>query len=304
MSNELFRDRTKRRLLAYGLRCGLPYGLLRWTNRCLDTIAHPLDTWRRKQEASRLLKGSDWADTVSRDKAWRAFGPGELPGVGPIIEAGREIFERKSKEGLPDRGGNPFHMLCAPEDLARHPEMIEAALSSPLVDIATSYFGSVPKLAYMDVWVSRPNVEDTPFHSQRYHLDKMDVGILTLFIMLKDCGEEDGPFVLLPADISRDVCRATGYASISALGDGRLDDEAVAANSRPEDLLTITGKAGAVAIVDPTVCLHYGSRCSTGERVVAVVRYMKAHRSRLTMAHIVDKARFANKPLADLLIAE
>ncbi len=56
MKDEPLRYRTKRRLMAYGLRCGLPYDLLLWLNRCIDTLAHPLDT-RLGENGSRLLGG-------------------------------------------------------------------------------------------------------------------------------------------------------------------------------------------------------------------------------------------------------
>jgi hypothetical protein len=155
---------------------------------------------------------------------------------------------------------------------------METALSEPLVDAATGYFGSVPRLFYLDVWVTRPNIEDDHYGSQLYHLDKMDDGMLSLFVNVSDVDRDCGPLTFIPANVSRRIREGTDYERIDILGDGRLTDEMVFAHCSRDEEVEIVGRPGTGGFVDTSRCLHAGSRCKNGERVIMVIRYCPAYR--------------------------
>ena len=70
--------------------------------------------------------------------------------------------------------------------------------------------------------VTRPNLKEDLYHSQLYHLDKPDAGILTLFLNVFDVKEENGPFTVYCRRICRSVCekqRATIEFRYSAMED-------------------------------------------------------------------------------------
>jgi hypothetical protein len=273
------RHRLKQRIAHYGMRCGIPYSGLRLAMHAVDLASRPADALGRRRAARRLARASAWAGYIPRQTGYRRFEPNEIPGLAPFLEAGRRLYARHAGGALADRGRNPFHMLLTRADLEQQPVFLATALSAPLLEAAAGYLGTVPRLFYIDLWVTRPNLETRHYNSQLYHLDQPDNGIVSLFLNVFDVAPENGPFTFLPADVSRRVRKATRYDRRSILGDGRLDDAEVFRHCRHEDEVAFVGPAGSGGFVDTSVCLHAGSRCQAGERVVLVIRYMPAYRT-------------------------
>jgi len=301
MVSEASRKYFKQLLSAASAKAGLPYEGLKVTLDLIDISAHPSDAYRRWRLARSSSK-SPWSGFLPQDKGYCKFVPGEIPGMDKLVEAGREIYQRQSATALNDRGQNPFHRLLSPELIEEFPVLMETALSRPLIDAVTCYFSSVPRLFYMDLWVTRPNLDTSLYSSQLYHLDKPDTGIATLFLNIHDVKPENGPFTFLPADISRRVRKATGYDHISILGDGRINDAEVFEHCGKDDEVSLSGPAASGGIVDTSVCLHAGSRCTAGERVILVMRFVPGFRAGFSYDDWFRSARTNGDPVRKLVV--
>jgi hypothetical protein len=57
MNLDIARWWLKQRLYAYGMRAGIPYPVLRSAANLSDAAGHPLDAWRRRALARRVIVG-------------------------------------------------------------------------------------------------------------------------------------------------------------------------------------------------------------------------------------------------------
>jgi len=287
-------------LYHYGLKFGLPFQLLRRVADTCDVMRQPGDYIRRRYLARELLNQSVWGCYVSRKSASRNFGPGEIPGLDHLAEIGREIYRRRTASGGPTNASaenNPFAQLLHENDFVDYPEILEIALSRPIMEIMCGYFGTIPRLDDIDLWVTEPNSKDGgDFGSQLFHLDKPDRHYVSLFLNVHDICKENGPLTFLPANATDQVRRKTAYEKCYYLGNGRLSDDLLFQHTDPGKLVQLTGPAGAGGIVDTSECLHCGSRCLTGKRVVFVFRFTLAHKAAIRHAtHIAKFYAGSNK---------
>ena len=270
-------------LFHYGIKAGLPFRLLRAVLEAYDIGRRPRDVLNRRRLATEILRDSPWRGFLPRVAGHRRFGAGEMPGFDRLVEVGRALYAEHARAD-PDRlvrpENNPFAPLLGATDFAAQPALLEVALSRPMVDILSDYFGAVPCLDNVDIWVTRPNLESAGgFSSQLFHLDKPERSYVTAFVNLFDVAPENGPLAYLPAAETATVRRRTRYDRLYYLSHGRLDDEEVFRVVDPAALVTLDGPAGAGAFVDTSTCLHSGSRCEAGERVLMVLTYMPAHKA-------------------------
>ena len=155
------------------------------------------------------------------------------------------------------------------------PQLVDFSVKDSMLKILVPYYGILPELSYMSVFVSGfadPFMPDSkPLGTQCFHCDNHDLRHVKLFCFLADVDEKDGPLTLLPSDKTAWLLRKTGRRWRTS--PFRVDEE-VLRFFREDDFVRITGSAGTVAIVDTTNCLHYGSRCqSNGQRTVFVIHY-------------------------------
>jgi hypothetical protein len=267
-------------IYAYGLRARLPFSLLKRGVDFLDALKRPFDWHRRRRMAGAVVTGSKWQGFFTKEKGMAAFAPGEIPGLENVHLLGQRIYKEHKDEILKSGRGrseyNPFHFLLIDEEVSAYPELVEAALCDPLMEMLTGYFGAVPRLQNVNMWIATPDEEN--IGSNLFHLDKPDVHFVTVFINVFPVAVENGPVTALPADLSHRACLETHYQSLYYNGDGRLPDVNMLNHCSEEDLFRLTGPAGAGAICDTSTCLHYGSRCRSGERVSVVLRYAPAHK--------------------------
>ena len=209
-----------------------------------------------------------------------ALAPGEIPGLENVHLLGQRIYKEHKDEVLKSSRGkneyNPFHVLLTDEEVSAYPELVKAALSEPLMEMLTDYFGAVPRLQNINMWIATPDEAD--IGSNLFHLDKPDVHFVTVFINVFPVALENGPVTALPADLSHQACLETHYESLYYNGDGRLPDVNMLSHCSEKNLFALIGPEGAGAICDTSTCLHYGSRCRSGERVSVVFRYAPAHK--------------------------
>ena len=267
-------------IYAYGLRAGLSFQFLKGVVDFLDAMKHPVDWHRRRRMAKSVVSGSKWRGFFTKEKGMAAFAPGEIPGLENVHLLGQRIYNERKDEILKSGRGrteyNPFHFLLTDEEVGDYPELLEAALSDSMMEIMTDYFGAVPRLQNIHMWIATP--DEVNIGSNLFHLDKPDVHFVTVFINVFPVVLENGPVTALPADLSHQACLETHYESLYYNGDGRLPDVNMLSHCGEENLFRLVGPAGAGAICDTSTCLHYGSRCRSGERVSAVFRYAPAHK--------------------------
>lgn len=302
----LLKNRLRSYIYHYGLKAGLPFAAVQGMVNLCEKLPHLRDHLVRRRLGRRIAATSVWRDFLSRDRGVRTFASGEVPGLNLMVRIARELYEshRGRLEGQVPHGSNPFYTLLDADDFRAHPELVEIATSGPLAKSAAAYFGVVPRLENIDLWVTRPNIhEDGLYNSQLFHLDKVGDGYFSIFVNVFEVTAENGPVTVLPADKSAVVRRATNYERRSVFGNGRISDEELLASCRREDIIELCGPAGSGAMVDTSRCFHYGSRCRAGERVILVLSYVPAYRFK---SHHVQKfvVRPANNTwLTDLLLA-
>ena len=80
-----------------------------------------------------------------------------------------------------------------------------------------------------------------------------------------------------------------------------LSDESVFNVLPHSSLRKLTGKVGSVFAIDATNSLHYGSRCSEGERVALIFSYSSYHNDEETSDFLDSLPRLKNlTPLQEM----
>lgn len=212
------------------------------------------------------------AVVVPASKGFALFAPEQFEGVEDVTLRCGQIFEARRAE-LSEQAFviNPNKLfllsVLAGNDFCEHPDLLRFMVSRPILDVATRYLGTVPLLAGANLWWSPPN--DSAASSQLFHTDNEDWRQLKVFVNIFDTSDEQGPFTLLPADISESVCRRHRYVT------GRLSDEQVLSTARPDDILKVVGRSGSGGFVDTSRCLHFGSRSNSTDRLVLAFQFMR-----------------------------
>ncbi len=275
-----------------------------------DASQKPLEYVERQKLARNILRKSEWRGTLSRETGFHLFESGEIPNLVMMAEIGKKIYEervdaeedRQEQRSRRETEKSPITHMLRDVDFVKQSELIEIAISKPIVEIMTDYFCTVPRLDNIDLWVSRPN--PSSIGSQLLHLDKPDRRYVSIFLNVMDVTEENGPLTFLAADESTQVRRKASYEKLYYHGDGRIDDKDLVRFAGEDKLLKVTGPMGAGGIVDTSECLHFGSRCHSGVRVVMIVTYMLAHkpgqeRFRKLASDIADGDRLKSLLLGD-----
>lgn len=301
-----FTPQFKQRVYRTGLRMGLPIAPFLHSVRASEIAMALPDVLYRKSVARELMRDSRWKDYVPQENGFRTFGSNEIPGGKDIVNLCRRLLEsRRDKARVINRSeGNPFDMLFDRSVFLENPELVEFAVSDPLAEIATDYFETVPRLEYIDLWVSKPHAPNKAlFNSQLYHIDKIDYPLLTMFMAVEPIDDDCGPFTLIPSKASGAVRTATQYAKNYVTDTGRLQDDTVYRYCDEREAVKITGGIGAGGFCDTGNCLHFGSRGQTRDRVVFVLRYYPNHRDRPSMYRTFTDAITPQNEVQRLLLA-
>jgi hypothetical protein len=283
MQFDEIRHRAKQVLFDRGLRMNLPYSALSAVAEGIDIAVRPVETARRRMLANEIRRQSQWRNFIPRSQGYRILSPGDMPGIDRLLSAAQEIAARKVPVAPPVKPPATFVHMMAAEELTRHPEIIEIATQGAILEAAADYLGYLPRLYHVGLWLSRPMAE-APLGSQLYHLDQPDTGMLSLFINVTDVGLGNGPFFFYSAEATRKLRNETDYERKSFVsGDvrgeefGRLTDDVVEYHTGLKPM-SMVGPAGTALFCDTSVCMHAGSRCKSGDRVMLVLRYTPPHR--------------------------
>jgi hypothetical protein len=243
--------------------------------RWIKTVKSPVEYLQRKHAASKLQKqASPFAGRVA-DGYW-LFGRDELPGSRAAASACARMFDdMMKKEGSDGATGKNkkkhLRAVLSGQDFEGCPEVLEFALSKPVIDVAASYFRSAPVLSSICLFWSVKN--DTNISSQQFHIDGEDLTQLKLFLNVWDVDDETGPLTFLSARSTSEVLRHASKEIRLNAGESRFDDELVDSASRTQAPIAVKGPAGAGVFLDTSRCLHFGSRGNTKERLVLMIKY-------------------------------
>jgi hypothetical protein len=284
----------------------------------------PRDLRHRRQMAATYIERLGGPDVaIDPRKGYCLLSPDSLGDFGPVLATCRQIFERRHAEieaalagfdtWAPKQqqrflsGKQSFlHYLLADEDLRRHPELVEFALSDVMLGAATRYLGIVPHLTRVDLMYSLPRAGADKIESQLFHLDHEGVTQVKHFIHVFDVGEREGPFTFIPADatarIIRDIRRLRRrQVSGPDVEVRRYSDEEIAAVDGLADIVTVTGPVGTGVAVDTSRCLHLGSRVDPGSfRLCLYLQYCTSHE----ITNVYDVDRFRNDPVRYMAVKD
>ena len=125
---------------------------------------------------------------MSQEKGYALVGPDTLPGSGEVLETVRKIIKDRRKTGWKARPQNPFYQLERPEDFQDFPVLMDFALSDAVLHTVSSYYGMVPQLKEIGIWLTPP--QDHEYNSQLFHLDKPESRLVKLFLNIEENDED------------------------------------------------------------------------------------------------------------------
>jgi hypothetical protein len=250
-------------------RFAVPRRLVNPAIRSIKHLLNPAQSGKRSKLAALSGAGGE-VDRQLASQGYVLFAREAFPDLQDALEKHRgDLLDLV--EAAEDRAMNQSankHMLTTVvknDGFYDLPEIMKFVVSRPLVDLATRYFGRVPVLTSVSLWWSPPN--ETMQQSQLYHCDGEDARQLKFFFNVTDVTEEQGPFTLLPGDVSDRIRAAKGIVA------RKVRDEEVDEFGAADTRLVLTGKSGEGACVDTCRCLHYGSRGNSKARVVLMLRF-------------------------------
>jgi hypothetical protein len=273
-------------LYHYGLGAGLPYRTLASFANAVALARNAGDVSRRKSIAREILTNSRWKNFISQETCYARVQPDTLPGTAEVLQILRDIIKERRKAGWHQSRVNPVDHLELPEHFRDHPQLLNFALSDTMLQIVSGYYGMVPQLKEIGIWVTRPQTDRG--NSQLFHLDKPESKIIGLFLNIENNGVEQGPFTFIPAGESAKIRKGTNYESSYFRGDGYLSDDVVLKFTRRENQISTEGGPGTGIFVDTSNCFHFGSRCQAGERIMMMVKFMLPHRARKPRTPLFD----------------
>lgn len=176
-----------------------------------------------------------------------------------------------------------------------HPALLDFITSSDIARIADEYLGYIPSLSTtvppgLRLTESETSEEDLKAYrgSQLFHLDIHDTPMVYVIVLIREVTEQGGPFHYLPASATARVVRALGYQKRRK--PFRLRDEDVYAVVDRSEVKMLTGRAGTVLFLDPSRCLHFGSRDVTIPRYQAMYALVSPCRADFTEWYLAPRA--------------
>jgi len=152
--------------------------------------------------------------------------------------------------------------------------LFEWATSREVLQPISEYFGKFPLLHEISVFYSPPTAQvDNDFRgSQLFHMDGGGTQCVKLWLLCEDVEFENGPTVLLPANLSQELARTISYEPGTKIADELL-------NTRTEDLFIAVGPTGTWYATDTDRCLHYGSRTGISSGRLVLMFHFVDHNS-------------------------
>lgn len=180
----------------------------------------------------------------------------------------------EDREALRRRAGKEFLVRAYSFEnvvLDRDEPWLDACISPPLLDLASSYLRLWTKLSYVDLWYTVPQPEESErVASQTWHHDFDDRHLLKAFLYLHDVDEGTGPFEYVAG--SQPGGRYHSVRPWKPMGYGRVPDEDVGREVPAGAIRTFTGTRGTLILCN-TSGLHRGGFATERPRVLATATY-------------------------------
>jgi hypothetical protein len=235
-------------------------------------MSGPMQRMRYRSAMRDVVRNPELSGILDERTGYGFVPQGVLPGVDKAVQFCREVLaERRDKPDLwpiPERKRTIFPIpIMHPEEYSDAPAIFDLVLSDQVLQIVSEYFGEVPILQRINIWWTPKNQEIRG--SQFYHRDTMSWAErqAKFFINVTDVGADDGPFTFLPADVSDKIVQKFGRPP------DRVKDEVIFESASPSDQVAVVGPPGSTCVLDSSRCLHYGSRCKGGERLVLMFNF-------------------------------
>jgi hypothetical protein len=245
---------------------------------------------------------------VPSDQGYSLLPKGTLPNTDRVIDICRTLFAEK-KAALDARVLSPEEQakeqkkkagflrdLLEDADVLANPELVDFALSDPLLSMITGYLGVVPDLNRVDIVYSKPRLTpDQYIKSQLFHQDPEGLRQMKVFLYLFDVEEPNGPFFFIPAaESERIVTTVRRKRPPEKRDDTRFKDSEVEPEGGLAAAVRVRGEAGTAVLVDTSRCLHAGSRVQPGHfRACLFLQYCTSREGGQTF----DARRFRSDPV-------
>ena len=257
----------EKRFMKKARKYGLPNDAIFHILRAKRILRDPTDFWSRRSEAKAISGTSKHSGFIDEAKGFATFGPSDFEGIREAVAAANEIRERKSLDG---KFKKPFFVnLLEPSDLEMHPELLAIARNKAIQDAAAGYLGTVPELSGIGVFLSPKN--ESLEKSQYFHTDDIDKTQVKCFINCNEIGPDNGPFTFIPADVSDKMRKKLKHGWCGP----RFTDQEIETHTTKTDIIAVTGGPGTGVLVDTSRCIHFGSRCREGYRLVIMFQYTR-----------------------------
>jgi hypothetical protein len=269
------------------------------------TRVHALLTWARGRDAGEqlrrrraLFEGLDPTPgplSLDPDIAMKILAPHALPDAVETAALCREIFADFQRRGVAaqtlQRNPNKQFLLSvlSGNELLDHPTLVRFMVSREILDAASRYLGTVPRLEGAALWWTPPN--DSVTSSQMVHIDELAPRQVKIIVNCDAVGADNGPLHVLPADRSAELLQRRGRR-------GRIEDAWMESSGALAEMQAVTGPAGSGVIFDSSRCLHYGSRRNLKDRLALAFHYMPLDAPVTSRYHI--EANEIPEALADL----
>ena len=148
--------------------------------------------------------------------------------------------------------------------------LLEWAISAPVLKSVSRYMKKFPILHDISVFYSPASSQMGEWKgSQLFHRDGGGTQSTKLWILCNEVQTDNGPTVLMPADLTAALTSQLSYRP----GDRITDDSLL--SSGLEKCVSLTGKSGTWYATDTDRCFHYGSRTTlASERLVIMFHFV------------------------------
>jgi len=203
------------------------------------------------------------------------------PHLPRLLEEAAQIIEERGgvKRKQPGAYRSFFQNLLEPGDLERFPSLLDFALSSEVLSSVSHYLKCIPALLtnlpggvrFAESSIGYDDNPETLKDSQLFHIDYFSKPCVYVIVLLREVTTEHGPFCFVPASVSQRAAAALRYWARGR--PYRLSDQEVYSVISPSEVIPLTNAAGTVLFLDPSACLHYGSRKSLKPRYQLMYAY-------------------------------
>jgi hypothetical protein len=247
--------------------------------------------YRHQFDALLRENGPPVTPRIRLEDGWALDTTHALPHLEQLLADADKVIAERSGALNPAPGSYRafFQDILRPEDLEAYPSFLDFVLSSDVLAVVSDYLGCIPVLS-----ATLPRgvrfVESSSDYdggtrgayreSQLFHIDYYSKPDVYVIVLLHDVTIENGPFSFMPISTSRKAAAALHYWTRKV--GYRLSDEQVYSAVPRSELKELTYPRGTLLYIDPSQCLHFGSRDAVKSRFMMMYGLTTACRTDLS----------------------